>query len=99
MTDPELFKWALTQGGLVLVLLVVGWTYRRDFSRLLDNDTEKLHILTTLVATNTSAMERAAAASTAVERSVQRLSQSLDSQAPGVPGGRRRHDPPPIPED
>ena len=31
--DP---KWALTQGGLLLTLLVVLWSYRRDFFRKAD---------------------------------------------------------------
>jgi hypothetical protein len=32
--EVQLLQWAVTQGGLVLVVLVVVWSYRRDFQRL-----------------------------------------------------------------
>jgi flagellar biosynthesis/type III secretory pathway M-ring protein FliF/YscJ len=31
--DQEFLKYAITQGGLFLLLVAVGWSYRRDFLR------------------------------------------------------------------
>ncbi len=34
--DAELMRWAVTQGGLLVVVLLLVWSYRRDFTRALD---------------------------------------------------------------
>ncbi|MEN6605919.1 MAG: hypothetical protein ABFD60_01650 [Bryobacteraceae bacterium] len=39
--ETQLFQWAVTQGGLVLVVLVVVWSYRRDFSRIFNVEKER----------------------------------------------------------
>ncbi len=31
--DPVDWRWALTQGGLTLVVLILGWSYKRDMER------------------------------------------------------------------
>jgi hypothetical protein len=33
--DVDFWKWAVTQGGLVIVTLVILWTYRNDFKKVL----------------------------------------------------------------
>lgn len=40
-SETALFQWAVTQGGLVVVVLVVVWSYRRDFSRLFASERQK----------------------------------------------------------
>jgi len=35
-TQVDLAKWAMTQGGLLIALVVVLWSYRRDFFRKSD---------------------------------------------------------------
>ncbi len=40
-TEPIDWKWALTQGGLTLVVLVLGWSYKRDMERW---STERLQL-------------------------------------------------------
>lgn len=40
-TEAELARWAVTQGGLLVVVLVVIWSYRRDFSRSVTAERER----------------------------------------------------------
>ena len=35
--DPFDWRWAITQGGLTVATLVLGWTYRRDVARWADD--------------------------------------------------------------
>jgi hypothetical protein len=63
---PELsenfIRYALTQGGLLSLVIVIGWSYRRDFTKMLDNKTEHISILTQLVAQSSVAQAQNAAA-------------------------------------
>jgi hypothetical protein len=36
VTSDDDWRWALTQGGLTLVVLVLGWSYRKDLTRWAD---------------------------------------------------------------
>lgn len=58
--ESDFVKWALTQGGLVIVLIIVGWSYRRDLTRLLQEEKERTKILTDLVQESTTALTRMA---------------------------------------
>jgi hypothetical protein len=58
--EADFLKWALTQGGLVLVLIVVFWSYRRDFVGILRQEQERTKILTDLVSQSTVALTRMA---------------------------------------
>lgn len=42
MFDSEFFKWAVTQGGLTIALIVVSLGYRRDFMRKLEDKDRSL---------------------------------------------------------
>ncbi len=87
-SNPDLFKWAVTQGGLVLVVLVVFWTYRRDLQRISAKDAEKLEIMTDLVGETKGAIQASTAQSVATEKSVHRLSRAIE----GMNLGRRTTD-------
>ena len=47
--DLDITRWAITQGGLALVTLVLFWSYRRDFKTVLANQEDKVQVLTCLV--------------------------------------------------
>ncbi len=57
MTDglDPLTRYAITQGGFLLVLLIGGWSYRRDFLRRVEAEREKAEVLIKLVSDNTVA--------------------------------------------
>lgn len=40
-SEIQLLQWGVTQGGLVLVILVVVWSYRRDFHRLFNAERDR----------------------------------------------------------
>lgn len=69
--ETTLIKYAVTQGGLALVLLVVFWSYRRDLSRIEVRDQEKLQIVTFLVEKNTAALVNAEATNARLARAVE----------------------------
>jgi hypothetical protein len=61
-TESEFLKWALTQGGLTVVVLILFWSYRRDTGRLLVEAHERnlavreaLHEATAAMAAHTEA--------------------------------------------
>lgn len=39
--ESDFIRWALTQGGLVLVLIIMGWSYRRDLVRVAKEEEER----------------------------------------------------------
>jgi hypothetical protein len=69
----DLVKWGITQGGLVLVTLVILWSYRRDFNTVLATQRSEIEVLTELVTKSTAAMTDAAAASREQTRSIERF--------------------------
>lgn len=76
--EMEILKWALTQGGVVLVLLIVVWSYRRDFTRLMARDDEKIAILTELVGQTRASMEGHRAVIEGLQRAVDELRRAID---------------------
>lgn len=78
MGSPDLVKYAITQGGLLFVVLVLLWFYRRDLLRISQHDEDKASVLVTLVQQNTQAMTQAAAASTANEQAANRLASAVE---------------------
>lgn len=95
--DPEFVKWAFTQGGLVLVVLILGWSYRRDMLRIAAKDGEKIELLTELVRDASTAVQASTSQSAATEKSIHRLARAIEvgnnRLAHVVPGGRREYDP------
>lgn len=71
--DFDLVKYGLTQGGLVLVVCVLLWFYRRDYTRLNDNQGHQLDVMTNIVANATAALTRSAEASDRMARAVETL--------------------------
>lgn len=65
VSEPDLLRYALTQGGLLGVALVLLYFYRRDITQQIARKDERLEYFASMVAANTAAMERMA---TAVER-------------------------------
>jgi hypothetical protein len=55
-TEIQLAQWAVTQGGLVLVVLVVIWSYRRDFHRIFQAESERTQALLSTVQASTAAL-------------------------------------------
>ena len=55
-TEIQLAQWAITQGGLVVVVLVVIWSYRRDFHRIFQSEYQRTQELILTVQASTSAL-------------------------------------------
>jgi len=55
-TQTELAKWAVTQGGLFLVVLLLVWSYRRDFTRVLAGEQDRADRALTLMQATTAAL-------------------------------------------
>jgi hypothetical protein len=77
--ETSLVKYAITQGGLAVVLLIVFWSYRRDLGRIELRDQEKLQIVVTLVEKNT-------AAQVTLEQTSARLARAIETQRVLPPG-------------
>lgn len=89
--EIDLVKWAFTQGALALVLMVVLWSYRRDYARIqalgerdsaaqIATSNAQIAMLTTLVGDCKAAIERSAAQSAATEKAIHRLARALEEQ-------------------
>lgn len=78
--DMDLARYAITQGGLALVIFVLLWSYRRDFLRVIERHEEQASVLVTLVKENTAAGARTAATIEASEKAIDRLVRVLEGQ-------------------
>lgn len=82
--EIDLVKWAFTQGALALVLIVVLWSYRRDYARIIAKDERDTAVqfatLTALVGDCKGAIEAARAQSAATEKAIHRLARALERQ-------------------
>jgi hypothetical protein len=68
-SDPDLVRYAVTQGGLLAVVLILLWSMHRDSSR----KDERLEVMTDLVAQSTAATARATEVLERLARSVENL--------------------------
>lgn len=75
--DTELIKWAIGQGALAVVLLIVFWKYRGDFTAMLRQRGDETAILTKLVIENTSALTQNAATHGALREDVRALAHEI----------------------
>lgn len=80
--DPDLTRYAITQGGLLAVVMVLLYFYRKDFRAQIADQDERLEVMTGLVIANTTAMTKAASASEANEKAAHRLSRALEIMEP-----------------
>lgn len=76
--DADLLRWGLAQGGCFLVLLLVLWSYRRDFQRILSRDEERLKVMTDIVQANTAAMVQTTAALNDQKDATHRLAKAVE---------------------
>lgn len=76
--DVRFYEWAFTQGGLTAVVLVLLWSYRRDFVSLLKSQDERLSVLTKLVGDAMGAIHAGTAQSEATEKAMHRLSRAIE---------------------
>lgn len=72
-TETDLFRYAVTQGGLLAIVLVLLWFYRRDFLSMKARDDETIATLVSLVKENTAETVKSAAASERVVRMLEIL--------------------------
>lgn|SRR3990167_5132055 len=77
--EPDFWRWAIIQGGLLVALLIVLWSYRKDLVGALVGEREQLAIMIELVRSSTAANEKSAAASEATEKALHRLARALDT--------------------
>lgn len=84
-TQVDLVKWGMTQGALALVLLVVLWSYRRDFFRKLDERQalidvlrEEKNLIAGVIDKNTGALQSQALALAANTQATQTLATNVD---------------------
>jgi hypothetical protein len=54
--ESDFLKWALTQGGLTVVLLFTLWSYRRDLARVIREEEARTQVLTSIVEKSTAAL-------------------------------------------
>ena len=71
--DFDVVRYAITQGGLLAVVLVLLWTYRRDLMRQLSEKDDRLKVMTELVQGATTALTRSADACDRMARAVENL--------------------------
>lgn len=72
VSEPDLLRYGLTQGGLLAVVLVLLWSYRKDMiGKLADRD-DHLIVMTGLVSKSTEAQWKSAEA-------VERMARALEA--------------------
>lgn len=80
--EIDLVKWAFTQGALALVLIVVLWSYRRDYARIIARDERDASVqiatLTALVGDCKGAIEAARAQSAETGKAIDRLARAIE---------------------
>ena len=96
--DQDFIKWAVTQGGLTLVLILVLWQYRRDFFRRADDEKRRTdewksaHASTQLekrelrdvLEANAKAMSEHATATALNTEATNRVARGIEMLVPGV---------------
>jgi hypothetical protein len=75
--DGETLRWAVTQGGLVVVILVVIWSYRRDFQRVFVEEQGRTRALMQALERTNMTLATHAEASRAQAEAFQRAAQSI----------------------
>lgn len=69
--DEQLFKYALTQGGLTIVCLVLFWWIQREHKRQDAAKDERMQILVDLVEKNTAALVAAESTNARLSRAIE----------------------------
>lgn len=58
ISEPDFVKWAFTQGGLLLALFGLGWSYRRDLIGIIKQQEDRNKILMEFIQESTKALTR-----------------------------------------
>lgn len=82
--EIDILKWGLTQGGLVIIVLILLWSYRRDFTRLMARDEEKIAVLTDLIGQTRSELAKSSAVVDSVKGAVDDLRRAIDRRPGGM---------------
>lgn len=72
--EPDLFKYAVTQGGLLAVVLVLLWSIRTEAKR----KDERLEVMTNIVAQSTAALTRVGETQARLALAVENLERRRD---------------------
>ena len=75
--SADFWKWLVTQGGLVAVLFVGAWSYRKDLLGVLKEERDRLAIMKELIMASTSASTMHSEQSKAMVASIERLTQAI----------------------
>ena len=84
--EQDFWRWAIIQGGLLVALLIVLWSYRKDLVGALSAERERSTVLIELVKSSTAANAKSAAASEATEKAVHRLARALETMEKRIEG-------------
>jgi methyl-accepting chemotaxis protein len=83
--DVDLVKYAITQGGLLAVVIILLWSFRREFRRQIDEERERLQeakdnfaVMTALVAQTNAAMQKTYSTGETQERAIHRLARAIE---------------------
>lgn len=71
VSETDLVKYGLTQGGLLAVVLVLLWSYRKDMVGKLSDVGDQLAVMTSIVSKSTEAQLKSAEA-------VERMARALE---------------------
>jgi hypothetical protein len=77
-TDSDLVRYAVTQGGLLFVVLVLLWSYRKDAMGALQIERDRVEILTKLVGDTREANTKSADAVLAQAKSIEGLARAVE---------------------
>lgn len=78
IAEPDLFRYAFTQGGLLIVVLILLWSYRKDSLGALMFERERVSVLTDLVASTREASVRSADAIAVQAKSIDALARIVE---------------------
>jgi hypothetical protein len=81
-SDPDITKYAITQGGLLFVVLVLIWSIRKDQKQKEDQQEERLMVMAKLVSDSTAAQIRAAETTERLARAVEAFSERRRNERP-----------------
>lgn len=83
--EVDMFKYALAQGGLLAVVLVLLWAFRREFRRQIADEQDKtkaadhrLDTMMALVAQTNTAMQKTFTVGEVQERAIHRLARAIE---------------------
>ena len=80
LEQVDMVKYAVTQGGLLAVVLVLLFFYRRDFKRFQEKDEEKIDLLVQLMTNNATTMARSVDAMHRLAKAVEHLDERRSAQ-------------------